>query len=1294
MAVLPQTGNFVINGSFAAVTFFSIILTIYLMRYCFRLEPYEAHTGRVSSAAQPEAHTGRVSSAARPEAHTGRVSSAAQPEAHTGLAPSAASAGTSVPVPMCGAERRSNAVLMSGVPRDGETHMGAQLLLRIQNERSSYRTEQGLSQARQCGLRRTWGQARLCRLRDTGCQTPRASSPSARSRVVAALGQLCLVIMLAAAGVMCGTRGSALAQEGTAWSDSVTLPYDAGTYYLTTDVTIGGGGIWIVPSGGVTLDLNGHNVTGCQFRINSGVTLTVKNSGNSGEIKFETWPIEVNGGSFYFEGGTLTTSGDNSIIVQVNKGSFYMSGGTITGGVTGVNLLDQSRFTMTGGNIINNVYGVYITGDSTAAISGGEISRHRSYGIWAVSGEVTMLGGVIKGNEFGIGIGDPNNRGTLNLSGGTITENTQYGIRYSNGKLNLSDTPVAGASSPTVTGNGTNNVRFLNSSNDLSINVTGSLSPSAMLGISMAKPGVFTNGLNNRGTSANFSSDDSSYDVCLTAAGEAKLGRAVASITSGNVTNRYTSLQDAMDAAQPNDTILLLDNISASTDTFPILVWKELITLDLNGKTISGSSDSSSGDLIQIYRMKVGGDYSYGQLTLNDGSAEKSGEIVCDPGGCENVINIVDGPNVLTMYGGKISGGTTNVKNTGKFVMNGGEISGRTTNVNSSGQFVMSGGKISGGTTGVICGTSCSMTGGEISGASGNGVTLDGTTGAFYLSGGEIKGNGQYAIEAFEKSFVYISNENPIIVSRGSAESSRGIYLHEGSGISIYDTPAAGSSIGVTLKSGAGVAARGRSKAPTEDDLAVFSSDEGYAKFLNSAEKTIVFGYQISYDFDGGTLTGWNTNIYTPVTDGQGNTTGLTQTVNHGSTASSPGAPSKDGSSFQGWYLSETAYDFNTPVTTNNIILKAKWNLIIRSVTVTPGANMTKTEESGDVSQNVNSGSEIKAVVYTANDGYYFPENYSVGSDKGISVTRNSDTQITVSGTPTADALIRLAPPSLKSENTVAAPGFEVITGADEASPSTVRIICRTEDADIWYTTDGSEPADTNSNMQKYVEPITVSETSTIKAFAEKADMFPSRVEEKKIVIAKAMTQKVIIHHVKNNGSWGIPSDMPVGEEELTIVIKDGEVVSEGKVSMEISDGKKNSGEIEVRFIPEVENLSDITVSGPKELIGAAPMLQKYRLSYKASFKDVINIYVTWNDGRTSEPERIKVYALPEDEIGAYRLHKDGTKEYLLFHTYDICMRWLGSDELCRGYERCFHKESPYENPFVTATGVIGEIVN
>ena len=58
-----------------------------------------------------------------------------------------------------------------------------------------------------------------------------------------------------------------------------------------------------------------------------------------------------------------------------------------------------------------------------------------------------------------------------------------------------------------------------------------------------------------------------------------------------------------------------------------------------------------------------------------------------------------------------------------------------------------------------------------------------------------------------------------------------------------------------------------------------------------------------------------------------------------------------------------------------------------------------------------------------------------------------------------------------------------------------------------------------------------------------------------------------------------------------------------------------------------------------------------------------------------SVPEEPVFYALPEDEIGAYAIRQDGTKEYLLFHTYDICMDWLASDELCTGFERCFHKD-------------------
>jgi len=82
------------------------------------------------------------------------------------------------------------------------------------------------------------------------------------------------------------------------------------------------------------------------------------------------------------------------------------------------------------------------------------------------------------------------------------------------------------------------------------------------------------------------------------------------------------------------------------------------------------------------------------------------------------------------------------------------------------------------------------------------------------------------------------------------------------------------------------------------------------------------------------------------------------------------------------------------------------------SVTVTAGENMTKTAESGDASQTGLTGA-MTDVVYTADEGYYFPTDYSVEAVNGITVTRNSYDQITVSGTPTADAAITLTAPVL-----------------------------------------------------------------------------------------------------------------------------------------------------------------------------------------------------------------------------------------------------------------------------------------
>ena len=80
------------------------------------------------------------------------------------------------------------------------------------------------------------------------------------------------------------------------------------------------------------------------------------------------------------------------------------------------------------------------------------------------------------------------------------------------------------------------------------------------------------------------------------------------------------------------------------------------------------------------------------------------------------------------------------------------------------------------------------------------------------------------------------------------------------------------------------------------------------------------------------------------------------------------------------------------------------------NVDITAGSHMTRSSVTGNgtASQIVNQGSAMTSVVYTADDGYCFPTGYSVTSENGISVNRDSESQITVSGTPTVHTTITL----------------------------------------------------------------------------------------------------------------------------------------------------------------------------------------------------------------------------------------------------------------------------------------------
>ena len=113
-----------------------------------------------------------------------------------------------------------------------------------------------------------------------------------------------------------------------------------------------------------------------------------------------------------------------------------------------------------------------------------------------------------------------------------------------------------------------------------------------------------------------------------------------------------------------------------------------------------------------------------------------------------------------------------------------------------------------------------------------------------------------------------------------------------------------------------------------------------------------------------------------------------------------------------GYFTSDKGYIVRLDATQNQLYVIAE----SYSVSVTLGENM---ESTGTLTQDLLKGAAMTDVVITAKDGYYFPENYGFTQD-GITVRCDGPTQITVTGTPTADASLVLLSATAKA--TPAAP--------------------------------------------------------------------------------------------------------------------------------------------------------------------------------------------------------------------------------------------------------------------------------
>ena len=111
--------------------------------------------------------------------------------------------------------------------------------------------------------------------------------------------------------------------------------------------------------------------------------------------------------------------------------------------------------------------------------------------------------------------------------------------------------------------------------------------------------------------------------------------------------------------------------------------------------------------------------------------------------------------------------------------------------------------------------------------------------------------------------------------------------------------------------------------------------------------------------------------------------------------------------------------------------------------------------------------------------------------------------------------------PPVSGKQTVATPTFSVASGEVDSGTS-VTITCATEDAKIYYTTDGTEPT---ASSTEYTEAISVTEAVTLKAIAVKDGMNDSAVASASYLIIPTKATCVPGDFVLKDGTM-LPKDI------------------------------------------------------------------------------------------------------------------------------------------------------------------------
>lgn len=202
---------------------------------------------------------------------------------------------------------------------------------------------------------------------------------------------------------------------------ALTIEDSIGTGVIQGSGTVNGygGAIWMSSGdSNNALTLTGGTIRGFNAGYGAGVYMgngTFRMTGGTirGFTATDGGGVYVSGGSFEMSGGTISAcnAANAGGGVYVSSGSFEMSGGSIENCTAhegaGVKVLASSgkaSFSMSGSGEIKNCNqdGVSIAaigGTSEFSMSGGTIEDNSGFGVWVDNGSAVMSGGSVKGSE-------------------------------------------------------------------------------------------------------------------------------------------------------------------------------------------------------------------------------------------------------------------------------------------------------------------------------------------------------------------------------------------------------------------------------------------------------------------------------------------------------------------------------------------------------------------------------------------------------------------------------------------------------------------------------------------------------------------------------------------------------------------------------------------------------------------------------------------------------------------------------------------------------------------------------